>query len=89
MITKEHLHKLVDPLPQGEIEAARRYLEYLRDAGDPLTRTLGQAPLDDEMEDDEERAAVAEGRADFDSGRVVSHEEIRREFGLRERSLNG
>lgn len=82
MNTKEHLHKLVDELPQGGIEAARRYLEYLRDAGDPLIRMLRQAPLDDETEDDEERAAVAEGRADIAAGRVVSHEEIGQEFGL-------
>lgn len=82
MVTKEHLHKLVDDLPQGEVEAARRYLEYLRDAGDPLIRVLRQAPLDDEAEDDEERASVAEGRADIAAGRVVRHDEIKQEFGV-------
>ncbi|MDP2728001.1 MAG: hypothetical protein Q8P59_10730 [Dehalococcoidia bacterium] len=82
MITKEELHKLVEDLPQGEMEAARRYLQYLRDLGDPLLRMLMQAPFDDELEDDEERAAIAEARREIAAGQVVSHEDIRREFGL-------
>lgn len=82
MATKEKLHELVEQLPPGEIEAARRYLEYLRDLGDPLLRMLMQAPLDDEPEDEEERAAIAEGRAEIAAGRVVTHDEVKREFGL-------
>lgn len=82
MVTKEQLHKLVEELSQDEMEAARRYLEYLRDAGDPLIRLLRHAPFDDEPEDEDEQAAVAEGRANLAAGRVVSHDEVRREFGL-------
>jgi hypothetical protein len=32
---RKDLHELVDALPPGEEQAARRYLEYLRDASDP------------------------------------------------------
>ena len=33
---RKDLHDLIDALPPGEEQAARRYLEYLRDAGDPV-----------------------------------------------------
>ena len=33
---RKDLHELVDALPPGEEQAARRYLEYLRDASDPF-----------------------------------------------------
>jgi len=50
---KNEVHALVERLPDDELKAARRYLEYLRDAGDPY------AHLDtaDEL-DDEERARL-------------------------------
>ena len=46
-----------------------------------LPRLLRDAPIDDEPETDEERQLVEEARQDLAAGRVVSHEEIRREFG--------
>jgi hypothetical protein len=80
---KERLHRLVDELPDSELHAAARYLEYLRSmGGDPLLRTLMEAPLDDEPETDEERAAVAEAREALARGEVVSDEELKRELGL-------
>lgn len=33
MTLKDHLHQLVDELPDDEVLAAQRYLEYLRDTG--------------------------------------------------------
>lgn len=82
MTTKESLRRLVDELPGSELEAARRYLEYLRDTADPLVRKLLEAPEDDEPQTEKERAAVAEAEEDFKAGRVFSHEEVKREFGL-------
>jgi len=46
-----------------------------------LPRVLRDAPIDDEVETDDERQLVKEARQDLAAGRVVSHEEIRREFG--------
>jgi hypothetical protein len=43
---------------------------------------LRDAPVDNEPETDEERAAVAEAREDLAAGRAVSHEQIRRELGI-------
>ncbi len=82
MTIKDELYRLVDELPESELHAAKRYLEYLRNMGDPLLQALMAAPDDDEPEGEEERASVAEARRDFEAGRVVTHEELKREFGL-------
>ena len=82
MTTKEELHRLVEELPKNELPAARRYLEYLRNMGDPLLRALMEAPLDDELETDAERAAVQEAWEAITRGEVVSDEELRIELGL-------
>ena len=75
---KKDLHALVDALPASEVAAARRYLEYLRDLGDPVLQALQRAPLDDEPETAEEAALVAEAK----KGRVISHAEAKRRLGL-------
>ena len=78
MTTKDGLRLLVDQLPESEIEAARRYLEYLRDTADPFLRKLLEAPEDDEELSDETLAALEKAEEDFKAGRVVSHEEAKR-----------
>lgn len=82
MTIKEELHRLVDELPKSELHSAKRFLEYLRNMGDPVLQALMEAPYDDEPETDEERAAVAEAQEDFKAGRVVSHQELKHELGL-------
>ena len=76
MTIKDDLHHLVDELDE---DSAREALAYLQTLAMPAF--LRDAPLDDEPESDEERAAVAEAEADFAAGRIVSHSEVRREFG--------
>jgi hypothetical protein len=49
---------------------------------DPVGLALALAPEDDEPETDEERAAVAEAKEALARGEVVSHADIKREFGL-------
>lgn len=86
MTTKEDLRadlrRLVDQLPESELHAARRFLEYVLYHDDPVLRAFMEAPLDDEPESEEERAAVEEARQDFAAGRVYTLEEVKREFGL-------
>jgi hypothetical protein len=82
MTIKDDLHRLVDELPAEELYAAKRYLVYLRNMGDPVFRSLEEAPYDDEPETPEERAAVLEAYKDLAEGRVVSFDEIKREFGV-------
>lgn len=79
---RETLHRIVDELPDNELRAAKRYMEYLRNMSDPLVRKLAEAPYDDEPETEEERAAVEEAYEDFEAGRVYTSEEVKRELGL-------
>ena len=79
MATKEDLHRLVDKLPESEVPAAERYLEYLSVARqDPFLRALLNAPLDDEPETEDERAAMAEARAALERGEVITDQDLRR-----------
>jgi predicted transcriptional regulator len=73
--TKDDLYRLIDGLDEDD---ARLALERLQDL--QLPRALRDAPIDDEPVTDEDLAAIAEAEADIAAGRVVSHEEIRREF---------
>jgi predicted transcriptional regulator len=76
---KEHLHKLVDQLPEAEAPAARRYLEYLLVATThPAMRATLDAPSDEDELSEQGKRAVEEGLADLAEGRVVSDEDIRR-----------
>jgi hypothetical protein len=81
MTTKEALHQLVDSLPDGALDAAERHLRALQ-TDDPVVRAHLLGPLDDEAETEEERRAVDEARADLQAGRVVSMDQIKREFGV-------
>lgn len=81
MVTKEHLHELIDTLPESEIRAAERYLMYLRDcAKDPVLEAFLNAPEDDESLTLEEEAAIEEGMKDIERGDVVPWEEIERKY---------
>ena len=62
---RERLYRLVDRIPEREVHAAERYLEYLAEYGDPFIRTLMNAPFDDEVLSEEDRAGrccEAQGR---------------------------
>jgi len=78
MENRQTLHTLVDELPEPELPAARRYLEYLRQTADPLRRALESAPVDDEPLTDDDRAAIRKGRKENAEGGTVSHDEIKR-----------
>jgi len=79
---KERLYRLVDQIPEREIHAAERYLEYLAEHGDPFMRALLNAPESDEPLSDEDREALEEGRAALAAGDVVTDEELRAELGI-------
>ena len=80
-MTREALHELIDRLPEDEIAAAQRFLAYL--ATGALFRATHSAPPDDEPVTRGDMESIARARSDVQAGRVVSHEEILREFGVR------
>ena len=78
MTVKERLHALVEGLPEGEAEAAVKFLEFLRqDAPDPVVRALRDAPFDDEPLTPEDLAALEEAERDLQEGCVVPDEDVR------------
>ncbi len=79
-MTREALHELIDRIPEGEIAVTQRALEYL--ARDAAFRAAMSAPLDDEPVTAGDAEAIARARKDIQAGRVVSHDEMLREFGL-------
>ncbi len=79
--TRERLYRLVDQIPEKEVHAAERYLEYLAEHGDPFIRKLMNAPLDDEQVTEEEEAGVREAWEDYEGGRVQTLEEVEKELG--------
>lgn len=79
---RARIRRLVNALPDQELSAAGRYLEYLRDMGDPLLRALRNAPFDDEPTTPEEEEAVAEARAQYGGGEGRPWEEVREELGV-------
>ena len=81
MTTKERLHHLVEELPEGELDHARRYLEYLR-VTDPLVRKQLERPEDDEKLTHEDRMAIRESEENLMAVGVFSHQEPRRGFSL-------
>ena len=60
-IDRHELHTLVDHIPEGDVPAARKILRAL---ADPVELAIRTAPLDDEPETEDERAAVASSLAD-------------------------
>ena len=79
MTRREHLHSLVDELPEAELPAAERVLEALATRESPLEKLLADAPVDDEPETDEERAAVAEAWREHREGKRLTTEQVRGE----------
>jgi hypothetical protein len=73
------LYRLVDMLPERDLDAARRMLRGLLTPGeDPVLRAFLEAPEGDEDMSPEDLEALARGDADVAAGRVVSHKEARR-----------
>lgn len=78
------LRDLIGKLPPGELEHAERYLEFLV-ASTTTDRTLRAwllAPEDDEPVTKVDLKAIAKGERDIREGRGISHEEVKRRFGL-------
>ena len=80
MTIKEDLHRLVDELPKKELPVAKRYLEYLRNMGDPVLRALMEAPQDDEPTTPEEDKLAEEAWQEYLRGEGISMEEAKRDL---------
>jgi hypothetical protein len=80
-MSRDTLHELVDRIPEEELLAAMRFLEYL--AVGPAYRAALSAPPDDEPVTEADAASSARARDEVRAGNVASHDDILRDFGLR------
>lgn len=65
-IDRQYLHQLLDELPESELHRVRMAL----------------CPVDDEPVTEEEAAAIEAAMEDIRQGRIVSHKDVLRDFGL-------
>jgi hypothetical protein len=73
-------HELIDRMPPSQLAKAVGLLEAMLD---PVSRSIADAPWDDEPVSEEERREIAATRASLRRGEgVCSHEEVLAEFGL-------
>ena len=80
-MNREALHELIDRIPEEELQAAKRFLEYL--AVNPAYRAALSAPPDDEPVTEADGAAITRAQEDVQKGKFSAHAEILREFGAR------
>jgi len=80
-MNRETLHNLIDRIPEADLGAARRFLEYL--VVSPVFRAAQAAPMDEEEVTAADAEAMRRAQAEVDAGHVSSHEDVLREFGLR------
>jgi hypothetical protein len=80
-MSRDTLHNLVDRIPEEELPAAQRFLEYL--AVSPAYRAALSATPDDEPVTEGDATAIARAHEEVGAGKVIPHAEILREFGLR------
>ena len=78
---RQQAHALLDLLPAAKLNAVRTLLEVMVE---PLARSLALAAAEDEEITPETAAALDRARASLARGEGVPHEEILREFGLKQ-----
>lgn len=76
---KQQAHELIDAMAPGQVSAVVGLLKIMLD---PFTRTLANAPFDDEPVSAEEARAIAAARASLARGEGVSNDDVLAEFGL-------
>jgi hypothetical protein len=76
---KQQAHELIDRLSTGQVFAVVGLLEAMLD---PVSVALANAPMDDEPVSEEEARDIAEARAAYARGEVVSNEQVLADFGL-------
>ena len=77
---KQHAHDLVDRVPDDQMTAAVRFLEFL--LVDPVDRTLATAPVEDEEISTEEEQAVARSKEWFKHNEGIPSEQVVTDLGF-------
>lgn len=78
---RREAHALLDMLPAEKLNAVRSLLEVMVE---PLARSLALAAAEEEELTPETAAALDRARASLARGEGIPHDEILREFGLKQ-----
>lgn len=86
--TKEQAHELIEQMAASQVYAVVNLLEVMLD---PVSRSIANAPFEDEPISEEENRAVAASKAWLAEhpGQTVSHAEMMAEFGFTPSELKG
>jgi hypothetical protein len=79
-VSRDPLHALIDRIPESELPAAQRFMEFL--ASSLAYRAALCAPVDNEPVTEGDASAILNARDEIRAGKVIAHGEILREFGL-------
>jgi hypothetical protein len=78
---RRQAHALLDALPAEKLNAVRSLLEVMVE---PLARSLALAPVEEDGLTPDTAAALDRARASLARGDGIPHDEILREFGLKQ-----
>jgi hypothetical protein len=78
---RREAHALLDALPAEKLNAVRNLLVVMVE---PLARTLALASVEEETLTPNTAASLDRARASLARGEGITHDEILREFGLKE-----
>jgi len=80
-LERRQAHALLDALPAEKLNAVRNLLEVMVE---PLARSLALAEAEEEDVTPDTAAALDRARASLARGERIPHDEVLREFGLKQ-----
>ena len=80
-LDRRQAHALLDALPAEKLNAVRSLLEVMVE---PLARSLALAEVEEEELTPDTAAALDRARASLARGESIPHDEVLREFGLKQ-----
>jgi hypothetical protein len=81
---RQQAHELLDLLPPEQLDAVRSLLKVMVHPVETLADSLAQAPEETEELSQETIVSITGARASLARGEGIAHEEIMREFGIRQ-----
>jgi hypothetical protein len=78
---RQQAHALLDILAPEQLHAIRNLMEVMVE---PLSRSLASVPVEEEELRPETAAALEHAKASLARGEGIPHDEILREFGLKQ-----
>lgn len=78
---RRQAHALIDALPAEKLTAVKSLLEVMVE---PLARSLALAQVEEESLTPDAAAALGRARASLARGEGIPHDEVLREFGLKQ-----